>query len=63
MRDVIFANRNNGVMKCKIIASQVNRNKVDVKGCRDVIGSRQIDKSTFSLCQLNRIEWLGIELK
>ena len=30
---------------------------------RDVIDSRQIDKSTFSLCQLNRIEWLGIESK
>ena len=30
---------------------------------RDVIDSRQIDKSTFSLCQLNRIKWLGIELK
>ena len=28
---------------------------------RDVIDSRQIDKSTFSICQLNRIEWLGIE--
>ena len=30
---------------------------------RDVIDSRQIDKSTFSICQLNRIEWLGIESK
>ena len=30
---------------------------------RDVIDSRVIDKSTFSLCQLNRIEWLGIESK
>ena len=30
---------------------------------RNVIDSRQIDKSTFSLCQLNRIEWLGIESK
>ena len=30
---------------------------------RDVIDSRQIDKSTFSLCQLNQIEWLGIESK
>ena len=28
---------------------------------RDVIDSRQIDKSLFSLCQLNRIERLGIE--
>ena len=30
---------------------------------RDVIDSRQINKSTFSLCQLNQIEWLGIESK
>ena len=30
---------------------------------RDVIDSCQIDKSTFFLCQLNRIEWLGIESK
>ena len=30
---------------------------------RDVIDSRQIDKSSFSLCQLNRIEWLGIKSK
>ena len=32
-------------------------------GGRDVIDSRQIDRSTFSLCQLNRIERLGIESK
>ena len=30
---------------------------------RNVIGSHQIDKSTFSLCLLNRIERLGIESK
>ena len=30
---------------------------------RDVIDIRQIDKSTFSICQLNWIEWLGIESK
>ena len=28
---------------------------------RDVIDSWQIDKSTFSFCQLNQIEWLGME--
>ena len=30
---------------------------------RDVIDSRQVDKSTFSICQLNLIEWLDIESK
>ena len=30
---------------------------------RDVMDSQQINKSTFSICQLNRIEWLGIESK
>ena len=35
----------------------------DDNSSRDVIDSRQIDRSTFSLCQLNRIEWLGIESK
>ena len=31
-----------------------------VSTSRDVIDSRQIDKATFSLCQLNRIEWLCV---
>ena len=54
------------VILCVIQSSRatlIDHGYVQVVNGRDVIDSRQIDKSTFSLSQLNQIEWLVIESK
>ena len=62
--DVTTETSSGNISNKKPVTTKTLDNKALLYGRFIKVGmSSIVDKSTFSLCQLNRIEWLGIESK